>query len=286
MASRRNGRGWADTLQGCRRSTRHPANVETLPLPARVGGGDGVARGGGRSRRRREARFRTALPRPHPARSIARHHPAGGRRLGRLRNSCAERDARTAAPERARPGRRHPRLRARCPRLAAGSDRRQPRSPGPRHPRAHGFNDRLDLGATDAGSGRIRCRRRHPRLGRRRLARRPRRRSRRPLRGLREFPAVRLRRLRPRHARGGDHLRQRLRLERRAARHRARRVARRAESARRVRPGLHQQRDRGDRLRDREQGHVPHPRDEPVGRRGGLRVVQQRSADARRRARG
>ena len=74
------------------------------------------------------------------------------------------------------------------------------------------------------------------------------------VRRLRQLPAGRLRRLRPRHARRRHHRGQRPRLGRPPPRHRAGRDAARRESARRLGPGLHQQRHRRDRLRDREQG--------------------------------
>ena len=69
---------------------------------------------------------------------------------------------------------------------------------------------------------------------------------------LRQLPAASLRRLRPRHARRGHHRRQRQRLRRRAPRHRARCAPHRAQGARRAGDGIHQQRHRRDRLRDRQ----------------------------------
>ena len=53
-----------------------------------------------------------------------------------------------------------------------------------------------------------------------------------------------------------------------------------------IRTRTDQRRDRGARLRRGEQGRAEHPRREPLGRDRRLRIVQHRSADARRQARG
>ena len=67
--------------------------------------------------------------------------------------------------------------------------------------------------------------------------------------------------------------------------HRARRESRRAEGARRRGFRIHQQRHRGARLRGRASRAVQHSSHQPVGRGGCLRIVYDRSVDARRQAR-
>ena len=95
---------------------------------------------------------------------------------------------------------------------------------------------------------------------------------------LRQQPHVAVRRQRSRHARLRDHRRQRVRHVRCACRHRAVGAPGQPEGARSQRPGRHQRRDCGARLGGREQGALQHPRHQPVGWRGGHRVVQHRPA--------
>ncbi len=94
-----------------------------------------------------------------------------------------------------------------------------------------------------------------------------------------------VRRQRPRDARRGHHRRQRLRLVRRARRHRAGGAPGQPEGARRQRPRRHQRRHRRVRVGGRQPRGAQHPRHQPLGRRARHRVVQDRPADARGQAR-
>ena len=70
-----------------------------------------------------------------------------------------------------------------------------------------------------------------------------------------------------------------------ARRHRAEGEHRRAQGARRRRQGPHQQHHRGARLGRRQPRAIQHPRRQHVARRGRLRELQHRPADAGRQAR-
>ena len=110
--------------------------------------------------------------------------------------------------------------------------------------------------------------------------------ARRSIRQLRRRLVVAVRPVRPRHARRRHHRGERLRFGRGTIGHRAGVAAGGAESARRIGTGPDQRRDCGARLCRRAPGRAEHPRRQPVDRDRGVRVLQHRSADARREARG
>ena len=171
----------------------------------------------------------------HPRRARHRRPPARlGRRPGRLRSGLARSSALARLPgvtgvSLDRRGARHARAHRRHRRRRPGSATRSAST-------APASASRSSTPASPTGTTTSAPSTRHA------------------LRRLRQLPAGRLRRLRPRHARRRHHRGQRPRLRRPPPRHRAGRDAARREGARRVGPGLHQQRHRRDRLRDREQG--------------------------------
>ena len=146
-------------------------------------------------------------------------------------------------------------------------------------------DDRRRAGQPGARRGRRRRGRGDRRLRGGELARRSRHRPRRPFRRLCDAPAAGARRLRSRHARGGDHCRQRLRFGRRSSRYRTGRITHRPEGARRRRRRIHQQCHCRDRLRRRAPRALQHTSSESLGRRRGLRVVRERPVHAGREAR-